>query len=154
MILRSNDTDILISWLSEYEYCPRRFYLKTYEKIDGQNIYLAEGTADHTSVHAGKIQKRRDVITVMGLYVYSGSLGLRGICDMVEFKKSRSGVYVPFLDECCEITPIEYKHGKKRDEKEYNIQICAQALCIEEMYGCNIDRGFITLLRDKGSKFR
>ena len=135
--------EVLISWLSEFDYCPRRFWLKAVEKNVGDNLYTAEGSEMHERVHSCKIEKRRSVITVTGLDVSSVQYNLYGICDCVEFITSKEGSYIPFLNERCIICPVEYKHGKVRNEREYKVQLVAQTLCLEEMYNTSIAKGFI-----------
>lgn len=135
--------EILISWLSEYDYCPRRFWLKAIERTDGDNEYTAEGSAAHQYVDSYRIEKRKEKIKVTGLGVRSSKYNLYGRCDCVEFTISKEGGEIPFLDERCLICPVEYKHGKVRNEREYNVQLTAQALCLEEMYGVQISSGVI-----------
>lgn len=135
--------EILISWLSEYDYCPRRFWLKAIERTDGDNEYTAEGSAAHQYVDSYRIEKRKEKIKVTGLGVRSSKYNLYGRCDCVEFTISKEGGEIPFLGERCLICPVEYKHGKVRNEREYNVQLTAQALCLEEMYGVQISSGVI-----------
>ncbi len=82
-------------------------------------------------------------IKVTGLQVVSEKYHLFGICDSVEFEVISDGCYIPFLEETCRIYPVEYKHGKKRDEEEYNLQMAAQTLCLEEMFHTTITTGYI-----------
>lgn len=147
--MTEDNNQILISWLSEYVYCPRRFYLKVIEQQKGMNIYLAEGSEVHKSVHSQKIERRGDNIRVTGLHVYSEKLNLYGICDSVEFTIVNDGVYIPFLKCSCELLPVEYKHGRVRDEIEYNVQLTAQALCLEEMFGTKIEEGCVYYTSEK-----
>ena len=135
--------EILISWLSEYDYCPRRFWLKAIERTDGDNEYTAEGSAAHQYVDSNRIEKRKEKIKVTGLGVRSSKYNLYGRCDCVEFIISKEGGEISFLGERCLICPVEYKHGKVRKEREYNVQLTAQALCLEEMYGVQISSGVI-----------
>ena len=135
--------EILISWLSEYDYCPRRFWLKAIERQEGDNQYTAEGSIAHQYVHATRIEKRHDQIKVTGLRIHSETYNLYGFCDNVEFQIDSEGVLIPFLGEKCRVTPVEYKHGKLRNEREYNVQLAAQAICLEEMYNTTILKGYI-----------
>ncbi|MBR1744008.1 MAG: CRISPR-associated protein Cas4, partial [Lachnospiraceae bacterium] len=75
--------------------------------------------------------------------MYSNKYNLRGICDNVEFHKASDGVYIDFLEDKYIPFPIEYKHGRKRNKQEYNVQLMAQALCMEEMYGISLPHGYI-----------
>ena len=135
---------ILLSWVSNYAYCPRRFYLATIEAQKPQaNIYMTEGTIDHTRVDRPKIEKRGPLIKVTRLQVISEQYNLYGICDNVEFMVDPDGAWIPFLSQTCRITPVEYKHGKPKEYSEYKQQLTAQAMCMEEMYNTKVDRGFL-----------
>jgi CRISPR-associated exonuclease Cas4 len=140
---------ILISWIDEYAYCPRRFYLKVLEKQEGSNIFMVQGTLEHKNVDNSRVEKRKDCISTYALEVHSETMNLYGKCDAVEFHVSPAGVFIPFLDKTCFIIPVEFKHGRIRNEKEYNLQLTAQALCLEEMYGCHIDKGYIYYVDSK-----
>lgn len=135
--------NILLSWIAEWVYCKRRFYLRVIENNIVNNQYMIEGARDHERAHSTSIEKRGKIITVRGLQVYSEKYQLFGVCDVVEFMIDSTGVYIPFLNEVCNIIPIEYKHGKVRNEKAYNYQMIAQAICLEEMLHIKISRGYI-----------
>ena len=132
-------SEILLSWLSQYAYCKRRFYLQIQEMMNETNQYLAEGTVQHERVDKPRIERRGQLIKVTALQVRSEKLNLYGKCDSVEFEKSKCGSYIPFLDEACKIHLIEYKRGKMREEPEYIIQLTGQVLCLEEMFNYSID---------------
>lgn len=137
------DNFIAISLISEFSYCPRRFYLKYIENTTCDNEYTIEGTIEHNKVHNNTIEKRENFVKVTNLNVFSKKYELIGKCDVVEFTKSKNGVEIPFLTDKYEICPVEYKHGKIRNEIEYNMQLCAQVLCIEEMYNTYIEKADI-----------
>ena len=143
------DSEILISWLSEYAYCKRRFYLKVVEDNERINQFIAEGIINHKSVDKPTIEKRRNIVKVTRLNVYNNNYHIHGICDNVEFIKDPNGVYVNYLNGVYTPIPIEYKHGKKRDEYEYQVQLMGQALCLEYMYNVKIDYGYIFYVSSK-----
>lgn len=66
---------------------------------------------------------------------------LSGKCDCIEARRSQTGAVLPEDDGFYQLYPIEYKHGRVRQEKEYEIQLCAQAICLEEMYHTTIPEG-------------
>lgn len=139
-----NEEYILLSWISNYGYCPRRFYLSAVEgQAPGSNIFMTEGTISHQRVDTPKIERRGSKITVTRLYVNSEKYLIEGICDNVEFNIDDNGANIPFLGENCFLIPVEYKHGKMRNEKEYDMQLMGQALCLEEMFGTHIEKGYI-----------
>ena len=102
-----------------------------------------KGTAEHKNVHSADIVFRDGKYTITELQVFSKQLELVGKCDAVEAVPDDSGVLLPFIDEKCILFPIEYKHGKLRNEEEYELQLCAQAMCLEEMYSLEISCGAV-----------
>lgn len=147
--MQTSQDPILISWISEWAYCQRRFFLQTVENIKTENQFVAEGTLSHQKVHSETVERRGRIIKVSGLHVYSVVHNLYGICDVVEFEISEKGSYIPFLDKICEIHPVEYKHGKIRNETEYNLQMAAQSICLEEMFDIKIDKGYVYYIGSK-----
>lgn len=147
-----NNDRILLSWITQYAYCPYRLYLEAVEQYSADNIYTAEGTIQHQRVHEPKIERRGDDIRITGLAVYSNALNLFGVCDEVKCTVSRYGYYVPLINENCKITPTEFKHGTgKYGHEEYDLQLTAQVMCLEDIFDCNIDKGDIYYI---GSKTR
>ena len=134
---------VLLSWLSEWVYCKRRFYLRIAEDNHLENQFIVEGNTEHQNAHMRKIEKRGKKVKVTGLYVCSKALNICGICDAVEFIEDERGAWIPFLGGTYVISPVEYKHGKTRNEKEYNLQTAAQGMCLEEMYCTTIQKIFV-----------
>ena len=129
----SEDELISLSALAHFSYCRRRCALIHIEQIWTENLFTAEGRTFHKYVHDEKRESRRDVRTESGVPLRSLRLGLIGKADMIEFHRRGDGGWVPF--------PVEYKRGKpKRDDCD-KIQLCAQALCLEEMMDVHILEG-------------
>ena len=109
-----------ISSLNALEYCPRKFY---YQFVQGEtlvNEYVLEGTLAHQRVHQeGTHAMAEGGMQITRLYLYSEALHLAGFTDVVE---ERAGVFIP----------VEYKHGQQGQWLNDQIQLCAQALCLEE----------------------
>src|SRR6266566_3931971 len=109
-----------ISSLNALEYCPRKFY---YQFVQGEmlvNEFVLEGTLAHQRVHqAGTHTTAEGEMETTRLYLYSEALHLTGFADVIE---ERAGVFVP----------VEYKHGHQGNWLNDHIQLCAQALCLEE----------------------
>lgn len=143
MMLSSSDEHELLplSYLSQYGYCPRRCALLLLEQVWIENEYTAAGRAEHERVHTARIERRGDLITLYEFPVFSRALGVSGFCDCVELHADINGVTLPFGKDKYTIYPVEYKHGVVRDEREYQIQLCAQAMSLEERYGCAIHSG-------------
>lgn len=127
----SNDIEpVMISALEHYSYCPRQCALIHIEQTFDENIYTLKGNMSHERVDLA-ISRNEDTIRVeRGLPLWSRQLGLTGRADVVEFHEN-----VPY--------PVEYKLGKRRDWMYEAIQVCAQALCLEEMLGIAVPQGAI-----------
>lgn len=130
-----------LSWLSQICYCPRRAALLLNERLWAESRDTAKGRIEHQRVHTQRIEKRGDSIKLFEYTVFSDKLLLNGKCDCIEASRSNSGCYIPAVSFPVQLYPIEYKHGIVRDEEEYKIQLCAQALCLEEMFGGTISEG-------------
>ncbi len=144
----NRDEYIPISYLSQFYYCNRRAALLLIEQIWEENEYTAEGRMQHENVHTEKIERRGSVIKLHEMSVFSDEMRLIGKCDCIEAISNEGGSRLPFGAEKYSLFPIEYKHGKRRNEEEYNVQLCAQAICLEEMYGCKIEEGAIFYIND------
>jgi CRISPR-associated exonuclease Cas4 len=119
-----------ISYLNALEYCPRRFY---YECVLGEfldNVHVVEGTMLHERSDSGLTTKEGGLTTLRRVWVWSERLRLSGFADVVEEQEGK-------------LTPIEYKKGKMGDWLNDHIQLCAQAMCLEEMRHCSIPQGYI-----------
>lgn len=141
----SEDDLISISALSDFTFCERRAALHFIECVWEDNVFTAEGTILHERVDdASASEVRGNVRIARSVWLRSLVLGLVGKADMVEFHKTEtggvklegvSGLWLPF--------PVEYKRGYLRHELSFAIQLCAQAMCLEEMLGGNIPNGAI-----------
>lgn len=132
-----------LSWLSQYGYCKRRCSLLALEQVWQENEYTAEGRLQHKRVHTGRTERRGDIIHIFEMPVFSRALGVSGFCDCVEAHPSPSGVSIPYGEKKYIFFPVEFKHGVIRDEEEYHLQLCAQAICLEERFGARISAGAI-----------
>ena len=111
------------------------------QQIWTENEYTAEGRLEHERVHTGRVERRGTFLKLYEFCVWSDTLMLSGKCDCIEARRSPDGAKLPDETGRYTLYPIEYKHGKVRSEKEYEIQLCAQAICLEEMYGTVIPEG-------------
>jgi CRISPR-associated exonuclease Cas4 len=127
----SEDSEpVMISALEHYSYCPRQCALIHLEQTFDENIYTLKGHMAHERVDQAMIRNEDDIRVERGLHLWSRQLGLTGKADVVEFHDK-----VPY--------PVEYKLGKQRKWQYEAIQVCAQALCLEEMTGYAVPRGAI-----------
>ncbi len=124
--------EVMLSALQHYLYCPRQCALIHVEQIWTENAYTAEGRQLHKNVHSSTVAMRGDRKTVTGLLLHSEVLGLTGQADVVEFYR-QDGAWRPY--------PVEYKRGRPKAIEADRVQLCAQALCLEEMLGQSIPEG-------------
>lgn len=129
--LAEGELDALsISYLNALEYCPRRFYYECALSEFIENAHTVEGTMRHERSDAGYTTTEGDVTTLRRVWVWSERLRLSGFADVVE-------------EEANHLTPVEYKKGKMGEWLNDHVQLCAQALCLEEMCNCSISHGYI-----------
>ena len=121
--------DIMLSALQHYQFCPRQCALIHIEQQWAENRFTAEGKVLHERADSGAAQQRGEVRIIRSLPLCSQRLGLVGQADVVEFYGD-GRVY-----------PVEYKRGKPKKNRCDDIQLCAQALCLEEMLALKIEDG-------------
>ncbi len=124
---------IYLSRLQHYLFCPRQFALIELENIWSENQFTAEGQVLHQRVNQADLEKRKDIRTVWALRLSHVELGIEGVADVVEYHKQVDGSETPF--------PIEYKRGKPKTHRADEVQLCAQALCLEDMHGVTVPQG-------------
>jgi len=122
---------IMLSALQHWSYCPRQCALIHVEQAFDENVFTMRGNAAHERVDDPGFETFEGVRAERALPVWSERLGLIGKCDVVEFHPDGH------------IYPVEYKHGKKREKTHDDIQLAAQAMCLEEMTGKAITQGAI-----------
>lgn len=114
---------IALSALQHYLYCPRQCALIHVEREWAENLATAEGNVLHKNAHSGRGESRPGVRIARGLEVRSVGAGLHGVCDVVEIHRDGR------------LIPIEYKRGKPKAHRGDEIQLCGQAICLEETFG-------------------
>lgn len=125
-----NEADyILLSALQHYLYCPRQCALIHLEHIWAENRFTAEGRVLHERADSKKSEWQGSVRIVRTLPIRSGRLGLSGQADVVEFHDDGT------------VFPVEYKRGRPKTNRCDEVQLCAQALCLEEMLDVRIEEG-------------
>lgn len=140
----SEDNLLPISAVADFAYCPRRAALHQIERVWQDNVATAEGHNLHAHVHAGGAESRRTLRIARGLRIRSLRLGLAGIADVVEFRRMQdasSGARLPGTASYWRPFPVEYKRGILRRQESFRIQLCAQALCLEEMLRTKVPEG-------------
>ena len=130
----SSDSDLVpLSALQHYLFCPRQCALIHIEQVWAENVATAEGRVAHERVHAAGSEMRRGVRTVTGMPLRSRRLGVSGIADVVEIRRDSSGATHP--------TPVEHKRGRPKAHRADEVQLCAQAMALEEMFTVDIPEG-------------
>jgi len=127
------DDLIQLSALQHMAFCPRQCALIHVEQVWAENRLTAEGRIMHERVHEEDSVVRGKVRIDYGVPLRSLRLGLIGKADVVEFHLEESGTWRPF--------PVEYKRGKPKADLSDKIQLCAQAICLEEMLGNDVPSG-------------
>lgn len=137
-----DDSDYLpLSWLSQVDYCPRRAALLLNERIWVENVDTAKGRAEHSRVHDARVERRGDSLKLYEYTVFSSDLGVMGKCDCIEAWYCTEGCTINAVNFPVRLYPVEYKHGSMREEHSYIVQLCAQAMCLEEMFSTSISCG-------------
>lgn len=131
MIVTEPDDPIMLSALQHWSYCPRQYALIHLEQAFDNNVHTMRGNAVHKRVDEPGFETFEGVRSERSLPVWSEQLGLIGKCDVVEFYPDGR------------IHPVEYKHGKKRIKTHDDLQLAAQAICLEEMTGKPVTHGSI-----------
>lgn len=135
--------EITLSSILDCVYCKRRYYLRNVEHQENINVYIELGKEEHEEVDKSSIKYDSGKYIVTNMAVYSDKYNMYGICDEVIFEESFDEAYIEFLGINADLYPVEFKHGKVRHCNEYIAQVVAQAICLEEMYQCNIKKGSI-----------
>lgn len=128
------DEDLIpISALQHYLYCPRQFGLIHVEGIWTENVQTAQGRVLHKRADLPGASSRKGMRTITAMPLRHEKLRLVGIADVVEMRTGDEGKNVPY--------PVEYKRGRPKPHRADEVQLCAQALCLEEMFGVGLQEG-------------
>jgi CRISPR-associated exonuclease Cas4 len=137
-----DEDDLLpISGLQHLMFCERQWGLIHIEQIWEENRLTAEGRVLHERAHASGSDSRVVTRTARGLRLHSLRLGLVGQADVVEFHRAVDGIALPEVEGLWRPFPVEYKRGRPKRDACDEVQLCAQALCLEEMFHREIGEG-------------
>lgn len=132
-----------LSALNALLYCDRRAALRHLDGLYVHNEHTRKGDRLHARADRPGFERRPGIRTARGLWIASRRLRLYGRADLVEFRRA-PGVRKPRGAPAAEVPlPVEYKRGKRRRWDNDDVQLCAQALCLEEMLGVAVPRGAI-----------
>ena len=142
MPLYSEEEYLQLAGLQHFVFCQRQWALIHLEAQWQENLRTVEGTLLHRRAHDAALRERRGSLLILrGLPVQSRELGLSGQCDVVEFRASSRGIPLRGEEGLWALFPVEYKRGKPKEHAADELQLCAQAMCLEEMLCCSIPSG-------------
>ncbi len=132
-----DDWPVLISALEHFSYCPRQCALIHVERIFDENVFTLRGRHAHERSDDPHTTLENGVRMERALPLWSDRLGLQGRGDVVEFHPNG------------QVVPVEYKNGPRRERRHDDVQLCAQALCLEEMLGVAVETGAVYSLQTR-----
>ena len=122
------DQPVLLSMLEHWAYCPRQCALIHLEQVYDENVFTLKGSEGHSRVDEPQSGELNGVRFERALPLFSRQLGLTGKADLIEFPEG-----IPY--------PVEYKHGSRSGREPAEIQLCGQALCLEDMFAVAVPKG-------------
>ena len=141
-----------LSALQHFAYCPRQFSLIHIEQMWEENRFTAEGRVMHERVDSEQGETRKDLHIARGVRITSRRLRLTGIADVVEFHRDVNGILLPGREGYWRPFPIEYKRGREKKEEWDRLQLCAQAMALEEMLDTEVAEGALFYGRQRRRK--
>lgn len=131
-----------LSGLQHFAFCRRQWALIHIENQWAENFRTVDGALMHEKAHDREFEESRgDLLVKRGVSIYSAALGISGQCDVLEYHRSTDGICLPGRDGLWNPYPVEYKRGKPKEGSADAIQLCAQAMCLEDMLCCDIPEG-------------
>lgn len=133
------DEYLQLSGLQHFSFCRRQWALIHIEQQWAENLRTVDGRILHEKAHDGSIrEKRGDLLITRDMSIHSPTLGISGNCDVVEFHRGGAGIPLPGQEGLWQPYPVEYKRGSPKVTDADRLQLCAQAMCLEEMLCCDI----------------
>ena len=140
--MKDPDDYLLMSGIQHFCFCRRQWALIHIEQQWAENLRTTEGKLEHKRCHDDTQRERRgDLLITRGMKVISHRLSLSGVCDVVEFRADPEGVSLQHTEGLWSPMPVEYKHGHTKSSDADRVQLCAQAMALEEMLACEIPEG-------------
>lgn len=134
----------MLSGLAHFAFCRRQWALIHVEQLWCENVLTLDGHYMHERVHdANFTESRGNVLLSRAMPVRSQTLRITGECDMVELHRDPAGIPIHGRDGLWRIYPVEYKRGKPDGRGAAELQLCAQAMCLEEMLVTDIPEGAV-----------
>lgn len=131
-----------LSGLQHFRFCRRQWALIHIEQQWAENYHTTDGAILHENAHNGAFSESRgEVCITRDMRVFSATLGVSGACDVLEFHRSAAGIPLKGKEGLWQPYPVEYKRGRPKEHTADALQLCAQAMCLEEMLCCEIPEG-------------
>ncbi|MDR0880130.1 MAG: CRISPR-associated protein Cas4 [Clostridioides sp.] len=135
---KSEEDYLMLSGIQHFSFCKRQWALIHVENQWSENLLTVDGEIMHKNAHNPlKSEKRRDRIATHEMSIVSHKLRVVGKCDIVEFHRDDNGVNISGHDGLWRPYPVEYKRGKSKINDCDRLQLCGQAICLEEMLLCD-----------------
>jgi CRISPR-associated exonuclease Cas4 len=136
----ADDELLSLSGIQHFRFCKRQWALIHVERQWEDNLRTAEGHIIHERVDDPFFNESRgNVIVSRASPLVSYTLGLNGIADVIEYTRSDTGISLPGSEGLWTMKPVEYKRGKPKIDERDEVQLCAQVMCLEEMFGVKIN---------------
>lgn len=133
---------LLLSGIQHFVFCRRQWALIHIEQLWCENYFTIDGQIKHRKVdNISGVELREGVRIIRSLPIVSHELKIQGKCDVVELQPDNNGYYFSKYDKKYKVFPVEYKRGKPKIDLSDTMQLLAQAMCLEEMMGLNINEG-------------
>ncbi len=141
-MIYSEDEFLQLSGLQHFKFCRRQWALICIESQWVDNYRTADGAVMHEKAHdSGFDESRGDLLITRNMRVFSKTLGVSGACDVLEFRRGADGITLKGRDGLWQPYPVEYKRGQPKEHNADELQLCGQAMCIEEMLCCPVPAG-------------
>lgn len=138
----SEEEFLQLSGLQHFKFCRRQWALIHIEQQWAENFRTVDGALMHQNAHdPGFRESRGDLFITRGVSVFSPTLGVSGQCDVLEYHRGSTGIPIRGKEGLWQPYPVEYKRGSPRDDTGDTLQLCGQAMCLEEMLCCEIPEG-------------
>lgn len=138
-----------LSGLQHFKFCRRQWALIYIENQWAENFRTTDGAILHENAHNGGFtESRGDLLVTRDMRIFSRTLGVSGACDVLEFRRGKTGIPLKGREGLWQPYPVEYKRGQPKENTADALQLCGQAMCLEEMLCCEIPRGALWLQAD------
>lgn len=140
----SEDEYLMLSGIQHYYFCKRQWALIHIEQQWLENDRTIKGKYLHSKADKPLIkEKRNDVVISRAVPISSKRLGLSGITDTIEFRRTECGVDIANRDKLWLPSVVEYKKGKEKADERDIVQLCAQIMCLEEEFNIKLENGYL-----------